>query len=48
MLQRPLNVLQLSYRPREPKVPQALKVLVAALIAWGIVAALAWLVRLAV
>lgn len=47
MLQRPLNVLQLSYRPREPKVPQALKVLVAALIAWGIVAALAWAMRLA-
>lgn len=47
MLQRPLNVLQLSYRPREPKVPQALKVLVAGLVAWGIVAALAWAARLA-
>lgn len=48
MLQRPLNVLQLSYRPREPKVPQALKVLVAALVAWGIVLGAAWLVGFAV
>jgi hypothetical protein len=40
----PLNTLQLSYRPRRRfQVPQALKVLIAALAAWTFFLGLAWI-----
>lgn len=47
MLHRPLNVLQLSYRQRQPRVPQVLKIAVWALAAWLLVWALVRAVELA-
>lgn len=43
----PLNVLQLSHFPRRPRIPQVVKVGFWALMAWGLVALLAYSVSLA-
>lgn len=43
-----LHTLQLSYRPRPHRIPQVLKVTFWALVAWGLVGLVAWLIGLAV
>jgi hypothetical protein len=40
----PLNTLHLSFRPKKRGIPQVVKVLTAALLAWGLVIGLAWVV----
>ena len=44
----PLHTLQLSYRPHRHRVPQALKIVFWALVSWGLVGLVAWLIGLAV
>ena len=40
----PLHTLQLSYRPHRHRVPQVLKVTFWALVSWGLIALVAWMV----
>lgn len=38
----PLHTLQLSYRPKKRRIPQVLKVVSWALLAWGLTLGLVW------